>query len=91
VIQQKGKRTIKRIVKKKDPSRSDADLRREFHCGITRDYILVSVILLIIGVILIIAGSGAEVYFPGKGIYVALPGGASKYSVHPPVPGQDIL
>lgn len=76
VLDQKtGKRIIKKVVPKKTESQVDADLRREFRCGITRDFILVSVILIIVGIILIVFGSGTEVYFPGKGIYVALSGG----------------
>ena len=74
MLKQTGKRKIKRVLKKKKPAGADADLKREFRCGITRDFIMTSVILIIAGVILIVLGSGMEVYFPGKGIYVAIGG-----------------
>jgi len=75
VLKQTRKRKIKRVLKKKQPAAvADADLKREFRCGITRDFILLSVILIIVGVILIVLGSGMEVYFPGFGIYFAIGG-----------------
>ncbi|MCL5035631.1 MAG: hypothetical protein M1269_00800 [Chloroflexi bacterium] len=78
MLKSNNKRTIKGVLKKPPPplSKADADLKREFRCGITRDFIIVSVILIAIGVFLIVFGSGTVVYFQGIGDYIAIAGAA---------------
>ena len=48
--------------------------RREFRCGITKDFLLVSSIIVIASVILLVLASSVEAYFPGKGLILMIIG-----------------